>query len=121
MRAAALEREAAVAAALSEIVAEQWRMSSEILIGDLERLPERVDVDRRQEGAQDVPPAEALDPTGAGDVFLAGLVLGTLRGWPLQQRLRFANLVAALSVRDFGGALAAPRRVRVGLQLPWLR
>jgi sugar/nucleoside kinase (ribokinase family) len=53
-------------------------------------------------------PIEALDPTGAGDVFLAGLVTGTLRGWPLQQRLRFANLVAALSVRDFGGALAAP-------------
>jgi len=53
-------------------------------------------------------PVEALDPTGAGDVFLAGLVVGTLRGWPLQQRLRFANLVAALSVRDFGGALAAP-------------
>ncbi len=53
-------------------------------------------------------PVESLDPTGAGDVFLAGLVLGTLRGWPLQQRLRFANLVAALSVRDFGGALASP-------------
>lgn len=53
-------------------------------------------------------PVEVLDPTGAGDVFLAGLVAGTLRGWPLQQRLRFANLTAALSVRDFGGALASP-------------
>lgn len=53
-------------------------------------------------------PVEVLDLTGAGDVFLAGLVVGTLRGWPLQQRLRFANLCAALSVRDFGGALAAP-------------
>jgi sugar/nucleoside kinase (ribokinase family) len=53
-------------------------------------------------------PVEALDPTGAGDVFLASLMLGTLRDWPLQQRLRFANLVAALSVRDFGGALASP-------------
>lgn len=53
-------------------------------------------------------PVQVLDATGAGDVFLAGLVVGTLRGWPLQQRLRFANLVAALSVRDFGGALAAP-------------
>ncbi|WP_262852833.1 carbohydrate kinase family protein [Mumia quercus] len=50
----------------------------------------------------------ALDPTGAGDVFLAGLVAATLREWPLIQRLRFANLCAALSVRDFGGALAAP-------------
>lgn len=53
-------------------------------------------------------PVEMLDPTGAGDVFLAGLMLGTLRDWPLQQRLRFANLCAALSVRDFGGATAAP-------------
>ncbi|MEP9381518.1 PfkB family carbohydrate kinase [Nocardioides cheoyonin] len=53
-------------------------------------------------------PVEALDPTGAGDVFLAALMLGTLREWPLLQRLRFANLCAALSVRDFGGALAAP-------------
>lgn len=51
---------------------------------------------------------EALDPTGAGDVFLAGLMVGTLNDWPLQQRLRFANLCAALSVRDFGGALSAP-------------
>jgi sugar/nucleoside kinase (ribokinase family) len=53
-------------------------------------------------------PVDALDPTGAGDVFLAGLIHGTLEDWPLQQRLRFANLCAALSVRDFGGALAAP-------------
>jgi sugar/nucleoside kinase (ribokinase family) len=51
---------------------------------------------------------DALDLTGAGDVFLASLVHGTLAGWPLLQRLRFANLCAALSVRDFGGALAAP-------------
>ncbi|MGX6603377.1 PfkB family carbohydrate kinase [Micromonosporaceae bacterium Da 78-11] len=53
-------------------------------------------------------PLEALDPTGAGDVFTAGLVLGTLRGWPLAQRLAFANLIAALSVQHFGGSLSAP-------------
>jgi sugar/nucleoside kinase (ribokinase family) len=53
-------------------------------------------------------PSPAIDPTGAGDVFLAALVLGTLEEWPLQQRVRFANLAAALSVRDLGGALAAP-------------
>jgi sugar/nucleoside kinase (ribokinase family) len=51
---------------------------------------------------------EALDPTGAGDVFTAGFVLGTLRGWPLSQRLSFANLIAALSVQHFGGSLSAP-------------
>jgi sugar/nucleoside kinase (ribokinase family) len=53
-------------------------------------------------------PLEALDPTGAGDVFTAGLILGTLRDWPLGQRLAFANLIAALSVQHFGGSLSAP-------------
>ena len=53
-------------------------------------------------------PVEALDATGAGDVFGAGFVAATLGGWPLADRLRFANLTAALSVAHFGGALAAP-------------
>ncbi|HEX3782870.1 MAG TPA: carbohydrate kinase family protein [Pseudonocardiaceae bacterium] len=50
----------------------------------------------------------ALDATGAGDVFGAGLIVATLAGWSLADRLRFANLTAALSVAHFGGALAAP-------------
>jgi sugar/nucleoside kinase (ribokinase family) len=53
-------------------------------------------------------PVEALDPTGAGDVFTAGFILGTLRGWPLEQRLAFANLIGSLSVQHFGGSLSAP-------------
>lgn len=53
-------------------------------------------------------PVEALDPTGAGDVFGAGFITGTLAGWPLGDRLAFANLVAALSVQHFGGSLSAP-------------
>ena len=53
-------------------------------------------------------PVEALDPTGAGDVFTAGFILGTLQGWPVAQRLAFGNLTAALSVRHFGGSLSAP-------------
>ncbi|MFG2311204.1 carbohydrate kinase family protein [Streptomyces sp. NPDC048566] len=51
---------------------------------------------------------EALDPTGAGDVFVAGFVTGTLADWPLADRLAFAGLTAALSVQDFGGSLSAP-------------
>lgn len=50
----------------------------------------------------------ALDSTGAGDVFAAGFVLGTLAAWPLADRVRFANLCAALSVQHFGGSLSAP-------------
>ncbi len=53
-------------------------------------------------------PVTAVDPTGAGDVFLAAFVLGTLRGWPLRQRMAFANLCAGLSVQQVGGSLAAP-------------
>lgn len=50
----------------------------------------------------------ALDPTGAGDVFGAAFIVATLAGRPLVERLRFANLAAALSVERIGGAMAAP-------------
>lgn len=53
-------------------------------------------------------PVEALDPTGAGDVFTAGFITGTLGGWPLADRVAFATLVGALSVQHFGGSLSAP-------------
>jgi sugar/nucleoside kinase (ribokinase family) len=53
-------------------------------------------------------PVTAIDPTGAGDVFGAALVVGTLEGWPLEHRLRFSALCASLAVQQFGGALAAP-------------
>jgi len=51
---------------------------------------------------------DAVDTTGAGDIFGASLVAGTLAGWPLADRLHFANLCAGLSVRKVGGAPAAP-------------
>ncbi|MDQ1732752.1 MAG: hypothetical protein QOK10_2911 [Pseudonocardiales bacterium] len=53
-------------------------------------------------------PVNAVDATGAGDVFAASFVLGSLRGWPLRNRMAFANLSAALSVQQVGGSLAAP-------------
>ena len=52
---------------------------------------------------------EATDPTGAGDVFDAAFIYGTLAGWPLAHRLRFAVLCSGLSVRHPGGAMSAPR------------
>ncbi|MFS4093867.1 carbohydrate kinase family protein [Streptomyces sp. AF1A] len=67
-------------------------------------------VDRRTGEAAEVPAiaVAALDPTGAGDVFVAGFVTGSLAGWPLADRLAFAGLTAALSVQEFGGSLSAP-------------
>jgi sugar/nucleoside kinase (ribokinase family) len=53
-------------------------------------------------------PVTATDTTGAGDVFAASMVLGTLAGWPLAERLKFGSLCAALAVQQFGGSLAAP-------------
>ncbi|MDS1269755.1 carbohydrate kinase family protein [Lipingzhangella sp. LS1_29] len=51
---------------------------------------------------------EAVDSTGAGDCFGAAFIVASLAGWPLEQRLRFANLCAALSVQHTGGSLSAP-------------
>ncbi|HEY9290608.1 MAG TPA: PfkB family carbohydrate kinase, partial [Microlunatus sp.] len=56
----------------------------------------------------DAVPMRAADPTGAGDVFVAALMSSFDYGWPLPQRLRFANLCAALSVQSLGGARSAP-------------
>ena len=53
-------------------------------------------------------PVRVRDTTGAGDVFDVAFTLGTLEGWPLRDRLAFANLCAALSTRYVGGSLAAP-------------
>ncbi|WP_242587662.1 PfkB family carbohydrate kinase [Streptomyces sp. MST-110588] len=72
-------------------------------------------VDSRTGAVAEVPAiaVEALDPTGAGDVFVAGFVTGTLAGWPLADRLAFAALTAALSVQEFGGSLSAPGWVEI--------
>lgn len=52
-----------------------------------------------------VPPARpksALDPTGAGDAYRAGLICGLLQRWPLDVVARFAGLVAVYTVEAYG-------------------
>ena len=51
---------------------------------------------------------QEVDPTGAGDVFGAALLVGTLAEWPLEQRMTFASLCAGLALQQYGGSLAAP-------------
>ncbi|WP_432489296.1 carbohydrate kinase family protein [Kineococcus sp. SYSU DK018] len=51
----------------------------------------------------------AVDPTGAGDVFTAGLMSASVLGWDLHTRVAFAGLAATLSVRSLGGSSSAPR------------
>lgn len=67
-----------------------------------------IDSSTGEEARCDALSVEAIDATGAGDVFGAGLVVGTLAGWPLDQRLLFSSLCSALAVQQFGGSLAAP-------------
>jgi sulfofructose kinase len=45
---------------------------------------------------------EAVDTTGAGDIFHAGFIYGLLQGWPLQRQLEFASAAAALNCRAVG-------------------
>jgi sugar/nucleoside kinase (ribokinase family) len=47
-------------------------------------------------------PVEAVDGTGAGDAFAAGLVCGKLAGWPFERAARLANAVGALATTAVG-------------------
>jgi sulfofructose kinase len=44
----------------------------------------------------------ALDTTGAGDIFHAGFIYGFLQGWPMQRQLEFACAAAALNCSSVG-------------------
>ncbi len=46
---------------------------------------------------------DAVDTTGAGDVFHAGFIYGLIKNWDLEKILRFANAVAALKCTRMGG------------------
>jgi sulfofructose kinase len=45
---------------------------------------------------------EAVDTTGAGDIFHASFLYGLLQGWPLQRQLEFACAAAALNCTAVG-------------------
>jgi sugar/nucleoside kinase (ribokinase family) len=57
-----------------------------------------------------VPPVEveAVDGTGAGDAFVAGLLHGRLEGWPLERAARLANAVGALATTVVGASEKLP-------------
>jgi len=50
----------------------------------------------------------AVDTTGAGDVFHAGFIYGLLQNWEVGEILRFANSSAALKCRELGGRRGIP-------------
>jgi sulfofructose kinase len=51
---------------------------------------------------------EAVDTTGAGDVFHGGYIYGLLQGWEMTETVRFASAVAALKCRKIGGRAGIP-------------
>ncbi len=56
---------------------------------------------------------EAVDTTGGGDSFRAGIVYGFLQGWDDDRMIEFATAVAALVCARFPGVLEAPTLAEV--------
>jgi sugar/nucleoside kinase (ribokinase family) len=54
------------------------------------------------EGFVAAPTVEAIDGTGAGDAFAAGLLYGHLAGWPLERAAALANASGALAATAVG-------------------
>jgi sugar/nucleoside kinase (ribokinase family) len=46
----------------------------------------------------------AVDSTGAGDAFAAGLLFGLLAGWPIERAARLANAAGALATTAVGAS-----------------
>jgi fructokinase len=55
----------------------------------------------------------AVDTTGAGDAFSAGLIAGLSSGMGDRESLRFASATAALTVTEMGAMSALPTRKKV--------
>lgn len=56
---------------------------------------------------------KAVDATGAGDAFNAGLITGILNQWDLREAAKFANAVAAMKITHIGAQAGLPTRREV--------
>ena len=63
-------------------------------------------------------PSEMVDPVGAGDAYLGGLVFGLNAGLDIRRAGRVASLAAVYTVENYGtqGHSYTPRRVRQKVQ-----
>lgn len=48
------------------------------------------------------PPVDALEPSGAGDAFAAGLMVGILERWELERSVRFASVIGGSACTALG-------------------
>jgi sulfofructose kinase len=53
-------------------------------------------------------PVQAVDTTGAGDVYHGAYIYGLTRAWPMPACMRFASAVAALKCRKMGAREGIP-------------
>ncbi len=69
----------------------------------------------KPDGTQHLPGTcvQALDTSGAGDAFTAGLAVALAEGEALEEATRFANLVGALSTTKRGAMPSMPKRSEV--------
>jgi ribokinase len=51
---------------------------------------------------------QTIDTTGAGDVFHGGFIFGLLKGWGIEDTIRFASATAALKCTKVGGRSGIP-------------
>jgi len=47
-------------------------------------------------------PVKVVDPSGGGDAFDAGFMVGLVKGWDIEQTLKFASAIGASSVTAMG-------------------
>jgi sugar/nucleoside kinase (ribokinase family) len=45
---------------------------------------------------------EVVDPSGSGDAFSSGVIMGVARGWNLPETLRYASALGASATRAVG-------------------
>ncbi|NMB74169.1 MAG: hypothetical protein GYA21_03465 [Myxococcales bacterium] len=60
---------------------------------------------------------EAVDTTGAGDVYHGAFIFGMLRGMKFRERMHFANVAAALKCRSLGGRAGIPSLEEIDREL----
>ena len=97
-----------------------WELTAESLRKERESLGMKVlTITRGEQGSMTVQednffsmPAfsvDAVDTTGAGDVFHGGYIYGLLKGWDLRSTVRFASAIAAIKCMRMGGRTGIPR------------
>lgn len=93
---------------------ETLRHETLVLITDGERGMTCLEGDR--EFSMPAYSVNEVDPTGAGDSFVAGLAVGTLGELALSERLELANACGALAVGEVGVPHYSPEQYRAKLR-----